>query len=248
MSRPVVYPVRTGRRPDPDHLRWSIRSVAANLPHSEIVIVGVLPDWVDPETVTHIPTVQGRRKFENIGVNLHAALDVFRGETIHWFNDDFYVLSPVTEVPLIDRGPMGPFCQSLRKHKAAGSYSTDHDDYLRGMEGQRQILRSWGFDDDTPCVDLHVPIPVDVDRCVDILERTTAANPGHPHGHFRMLYGAGLPSVRSKDVKYSSKSKRIDNWPSPFISTFLAVWQRGVAGAQLRERFPTPSPYEKEST
>lgn len=245
VSHPVVYPVKA-KRPTPDPLRWSLRSVAEHLPHSEVVICGHLPAWVDPAMVTHLPTDQGHRKFVNIGMNLHAALDAFRGETIYWFNDDFFVLAPVDVVPLYSRGPLGPWCQQLRKKKGAGSYHTDHDDWLRGIEGQRQILRQWGYGDDTPCTDLHVPMPVVADELAETLDRVTSTNPDHPHGHFRMIYGAGRDVVEMDDPKPASVKKRIDEWPHPYISTSVRTWSRGTIGSQLRDRFPHPSPYERK--
>lgn len=112
------------------------------------------------------------------------------------------------------------------------------------MEGQRQILRQWGFGDDTPCTDLHVPMPVVVDELVETMERVTATNPDHPHGKFRTIYGADRDSVTQKDVKPASLTRRLDAHPSPYLSTYVKTWLRGTVGRQLRDRFPDPSPYE----
>lgn len=243
----VVYPVRRGRRRDPDHLRWSIRSLR-NLPHSNVVIVGQLPDWIDPATVSHIPTDQGRHKFVNIGMNLQAALDSADvTDRFVWFNDDFYVLRPVDCVELHDRGPMGPFCEKLRvaKHYQA-SYSTEHREYLAGMASQRSILLEWGYTDDLPFCDLHCPIPIDKDRCRDVLARTIDTKPDHQLGHFRGLYGAGLPSTYLEDSKTKSRNRhyKLSDHPDPYFSTYVRTWL-GPVGAQIREMFPDPSPYER---
>ena len=53
----LVYVVRDGANPE---LRYSLRSVAVNLPHDRVWIVGHVPAWITGcETV---PTVQAGRK------------------------------------------------------------------------------------------------------------------------------------------------------------------------------------------
>lgn len=244
MTAPVVIPVREGRRSEPDHLRYVLRSLA-NLAHGGVVIAGHRPAFIDPTSVTHLPTVQGHRKFVNIGANLWAALDALDG-VFYWFNDDMYLLESVNEVELFDKGPMGPQHEDLRKRRAAGAgHSTEYADYLRGMEGQRQILRQWGYDDDTPSFDLHVPMPVDVARCREVLDRVTATNPDHQHGHFRTLYGAGLPSTTIADPKPSSLTYDLGSHEAPWFSTHQRTWLRGLAARQIRDLFPDPSVYER---
>lgn len=245
MSGSVVIPVRDGRRPTPDYLTWTLRSIDKNLPHTNVVLVGALPKWVDPAAVTHVPTLQGVHKFVNIGVNLQAALDhPDVTDQFTWFNDDMYILRPVDQVPLMHRETIGAFCERLNTHRHRAAHSTDHVAFVKGMQSQRWILRKWGFTDDEPCTDMHTPIPIDKARCVDVLARAQQTAPEHQLGHFRALYGAGLPSQHLKDPKPSRKDFRVTD--ETYLSTYVSTWKDGLVGQHIRALFPTPSKYEKK--
>src|SRR5690606_30767194 len=93
----VVYPLPP-KRAAYEELRYSLRSLA-NLPHDRVFIAGGLPNWVD--NVEHIETVQEwPSKYVNLCVNIASACcDDRVSDPFILFNDDFFVMEPVEQVP-----------------------------------------------------------------------------------------------------------------------------------------------------
>lgn len=235
----IVVPIRPNR-PDPDHLQYVVRSWAELFPVDRLFIVGRrLPEWADPDEVTHLKTHQNWEKFWNIGQNLEATLTSDVSEEFVWLNDDMFLLKRKRTIPLTNKGPWDHVIYHLGEPRGTG----DFQDYILGFRGQRDILRAWGFDTEVePCTDLHTPMPIVKARMAEILERLKAEYPAHWTGHFRGLYGAGLPSTRMGDVKL----KAVDQLPAASwwtVSTAMKSWN-GQAGVMLRERFSTPSRFE----
>lgn len=235
----VVVPVRP-TRPNPDHLKWVIRSWAANFPVTRLYIVGSLPDFFDPAEVEFISTAQDLSKFWNIGRNLYATLTSDVDDQFVWINDDFFLLKKKRKIQLTNRGPWDDVISFLGEPRGTHLFQ----DYVKGFRSQRDILRAWGFDTAVePCVDLHTPLELDKARMLDVLTRMVREYPEHWTGHFRGLYGAGLPSERIADPKV----KKDDQLPDPSwwtASVGLNAWS-GAAGEMLRETFAKKSRFEK---
>src|SRR5690606_40521058 len=117
-----------------------------------------------------------------------------------WMNDDFFFHQNRATVPLSHREPIGETWERLGgASRPAGSF--EHQNFIAGMLSQVRVLREWGFPDDTPNCDMHVPIVLNKTRLKEVLDRVGASHPKHPVGHFRALYGAGLSSERLADPK-----------------------------------------------
>jgi hypothetical protein len=99
----VAYIIGPGNDHNPE-LRYSLRSVAANLPHRNIIIVGHKPAWVT--NVTHMPTMQASRiKYGNALRNMLAFCENDQlTPTITFFNDDFYAMHHGQPAPIQHRG------------------------------------------------------------------------------------------------------------------------------------------------
>lgn len=235
----VVLPLRRAR-PDPDHARWVVRSWEENFDFDRLIVVSSRrPKWLG-EDVRLIEVPQHNSKFWSIGANLEATLKEASDEFI-WLNDDFFLLERLDVVPLTNKGPWDHVIWNLG---AVPEAPGDHQDYIAGFHSQRNILRAWGYDTSTePCTDLHTPFPVNRERMVDVLGRVKREFPDHWTGHFRGLYGAGLPSERMEDVKIKSSDRLpgADWWT---VSTSMKSWN-GQTGVMLRERFSTPSRFER---
>lgn len=108
----VVYAVRQSEKND--ELRMSLRSLG-NFPHRRVFIAGYCPSWV--RNATAIPVPRGVNKFDNIQRNFMAAVrHPELSEHFTYWNDDFYVMTPIDEIPVMHRGPVDPrhFAQELR--------------------------------------------------------------------------------------------------------------------------------------
>lgn len=240
----IAYPIRGVRASGPDPLRWSLRTAYQHLPVDRVFIAGARrPGWLKPhERIVFIETAQARTKHDNIGENLRAVLGSEISEEFVWLNDDFFLLSDFDEIPLWARR------QSLREKVEAlrpDIGSPDNQAYVKGMRAQLGILSEWGFDDPI-CAELHVPIPLARTRAEEILDRVEREFPEHELGHFRALYGAGLPAELRDDVKVKSHTQELSE-NADLVSTSPVSWNVGNVGKQIRGKYWRRAPWESKS-
>lgn len=237
----VAYPLRHKRPGRYDPLVWSLRSLV-HIPHDRVFLAGGFAKEVDPTKVIHIPVADYGEKWTNAAANLRAVLESDISEDFIWMNDDFFFHQDMKTVPLYHRETIGETWERLGGDgRPKGSF--EHQNFVAGMLSQVRVLRDWGFSDDTPNCDLHVPIVLNKTRLKEVLDYVKASHPKHPVGHFRALYGAGLSSERLADPKI----KKIDRMPSPswpFISSNEGSFRSGAVGKYVRFRYWQPSPYE----
>lgn len=88
-----VYVCRNGEN---EELRYSLRSVVANMPHGRIWVVGGKPDWYLGD---YLQVPQIRNKYKNVKNSL---AEIVQSEQISnkfvLMNDDFFAIKPVTEI------------------------------------------------------------------------------------------------------------------------------------------------------
>jgi hypothetical protein len=226
----VVYPVRAGQTNE--ELRYSLRSLA-NLPHREVWIVGHCPTWV--RNVQHIRVAQNGSKWENSTANLQAAVDhPDVADRFVLMNDDFFILEPLDQLPVLHRGPMAELGQNW-----GGRYRT-------GNDAARELLAQWGHDDPMS-YELHVPLPVVKDDLADTLARLASSNRPMAGVAKRSLYGNlhELGGRQVDDVKVANPDAALPD--GPFASTTDRSF-RGKVAAAIHRRFPDPSQYERDNT
>lgn len=227
MPPDVVYVVRPGEV-NPE-LRYSLRSLV-NVAHGTVWMAGHKPHWV-AGSVRHIPVAPRTPKAESSNANLRAACahpDV--AEDFLLFNDDFFIVEPIGSVPMLHSGPLADHVKSM-----GGGYR-------RAAEGTRRLLAAWGHHDPLS-YELHVPMPLVKPAMAELLEWAK----GTWCLHHRTAYGnvIGVGGCQVDDVKVYKRQDVL--FPSgPFVSTHDRSWT-GRVGAWLRDRFPDPSPYEREA-
>lgn len=234
MSDPdVVYVVGPGERP---WLRYSLRSVAEHLPHRTVWIVGDVPRWIAPEA--------GRIFLEQPAIKWDAARQNFLtacrteavADTFYLFNDDFFVMEPVSAVAPMHRGPLREQIDHFTRVGLRGPY-------LAGMKEAYWTLLRAGVAEPVS-YDLHVPMLVDKHRW---LQADAAAaelrEPGTKAKFSRTFYGntVGIGGDFVRDVKVTSMVGGLPE--GPFASTDPTSW-RGMAGRIIRRSFPHPCEYE----
>jgi hypothetical protein len=242
----VAYPVRPGDRNE--ELRYSLRSITANLPHLDVTLAGHVPPWVDGTATVGIRIAQtDHAKTLNALRNLHAILDcAFLTDEIVLMNDDFYVVDPVTDIPLITPGPLA--WQIDKRAARSERYRRAQIDTITILE-QLGRPNPWSFEGHRPIiVNRHelnetlatirttVPSSWAPERAASILWRTV-------HGALRWANRTG--TVRAADVKVDHLAPIIDaRIPTPFVSTNDSTFARGYIGKWIRARFTEPSRYE----
>lgn len=206
-------------------LRYSLRSLR-NLPRGEVFLAGFKPSWV--RNVTHIPTVQRGTKFLNAYGNLLAALP-YVGKTFVLMNDDFFVLKPHAEMPILHREKWG----EAKGNGGGGAYQ-------QAKRGVGIVLAKAGITDVTS-YELHVPMVYQRDLLREAADRAKGVPVA---GYQRTLYGNlfNIGGTQVEDCKISSN--RMDWLDWPFVSTSDRAFTGGKIGATLRRMFPEPSIYE----
>lgn len=208
----VIYVVRPGARNDA--LRFSLRSLA-NLPHHRVFMAGYMPPWV--RNVTHVPVHRRNNKFVSIEENLRAAVSHSAiGENAVYFNDDFYIMEPIDEVPVLHDG-----------------WAADYKRTGELMWRMKKTIQVLGGAVPPTSYELHVPLPIVTERVWKLMEEI-------PHGvMWRTWYGnmAHIGGIQINDVK--SRDGTIH--PGPFLSTSpkAFTWVK----EHLEDALPQGGPY-----
>jgi hypothetical protein len=233
----VVYLCREGEN---EELRYSLRSLR-NLPHERVWVFGGAPEWICGAEL--VPVDQHDTKYRVTTAAMRAACrhpDV--SDPFVLFNDDFYVMRPVPEVPVLHRGPVTAVLAYYERRWGGRSR------YSIGMRETAALLRSLGFDDPLS-YELHVPLPIHKAAMLEALDAGEAS--GITVLHKRTLYGnlARLGGERLADCKIvSTRDGRISGRHVTDAHTWLSSSDASFAGLApfLQHRFPRPSPFEPE--
>ena len=232
-DRDVVYIVKASEN-NPELLH-SLRSVAKNLPHRRVWIVGYRPRWVAPE-VGYVQTIQRGPKHSNTWQNWVAATrcpDI--SDEFVLFNDDFFVTKPTDDVPTVHRGPLGEMIDWYAQHRL-----TSH---RQRAAVTRQALQRAGHGEPLYSYELHTPMVINRHILAEGIRRLGS---GGSNVAKRTFYGnlAGVGGERSQDVKVMKGNEGIPEVRLPFLSTSPASWT-GLAGGWIRQLFAEPGRYER---
>lgn len=212
-----------------EELRFSLRSLA-NLTHERVWLAGYRPTWVNE--VGHIPTRQNRDRHVNTTLNMWAACQHPEvSDPFILFNDDFFAMHRIVEVPTWHRGTVAQF---IRRPNVVGQYGS-------GAGATAELLHRLGYDDPL-CYEVHAPLVVHK----QVMLRALDLGRGVRTLHKRTLYGnlADLGGYQHADVKVHGDEKPDERWP--FWSTEDFSFSLCRVGDLIRGRFGTPSRYELE--
>lgn len=206
-------------------LRHSLRSLK-HLPHGRVWIVGRQPSWLKDVERIYVEQ-RPKRKYANQEANLRAYCTRKQGtEKFLLFNDDFFVMQPIDEVPVWHRGPIG---------QVVDNYGARTDEYVQRLRATADAL-GW---DALSYDSIHVPMVLEKSKLLEVLD-------SKPEGAlFRSVYGNrwGLGGTVHGDVKV--KKKDVDPPDGPFLSTSDGSFREGLAGDLVRETFPWACDYER---
>ena len=224
-----------------EELRYSLRTVAANLPHRHVWIVGHKPSWVTGVHHLHIPQQplpSGERKYLNAYRNWRTAVEHDQiGPHFYLFNDDFFAMHhDVTPQPT-HRGTIRQLLTKLH-HRPGG-----RGDYLTQLAAAGRHLETLGVPHPL-AYETHTPLPVHRPTALDILRALPDDTTIIGHNQ-RSIYGnlANIGGTEQNDVRPA----RPGYWDWPWISTNDATFRRGQVGEYIRHRFPRPCRYEADT-
>lgn len=225
----LVYVVRPGD--DNEELRYSLRSVAANMPHRKVWIVGHRPQWVT--NVESIELKPQEDKFDNIIQSLRAACECDDiTETFVAMNDDYFVMKPLGEIPVLH----GATLRELHQQFLDWGKNPDAP-YLVAMRNTLETLESWGHHDPLS-YELHSPLPMNRAKLLDVLDRARHVRPFLPWGAYP-AYGEAV-GTRGYDAKNEPDLAA----QGPYLSTYDGSFKREPIGEIVRAAFPNKCEYE----
>lgn len=224
----LLYLVKDGE--DNAELRYSLRSVAANLPHDRVVFVGHKPAWV-----TGVELIPGNRhpsKWDNVFDNLRIAARALDEFVV--MNDDIFIMEPMTVAPSWNRGLLVDHMRKVRTGPWRAS-----------LEATLAYLRSQGIGQPVS-YEIHTPVTMRG----DMLEAVLAPHADAPVApQWRTLYGNvyGIESTQVRDTKITRTVMKFDH-DRPVLSTDDPTFRYCDVGRFIRGSFPKPSPYEVSLT
>lgn len=224
--KPIVFVV--GPRGTHDHveLRFALRSVAANLPETEIAIAGHKPTWV--RNVTHLPTEQNQSRAVNVMRNVLAACNHY--DEWVWWQDDIYLTQKIDSVPYANRGLLLEVVDRIQKDDGENAYN-------RGLRKTHDWLVARGYPNPIAYDALHMPLHVSSP------EMKVAIQLARKHEvYVQSVYGN---MVNLGGEVYPNSKKQVPDFREQvFISTGDKRFVEGEEGAWVRSLFPEPCKYE----
>lgn len=223
----AVYVTKDGENPE---LRYSLRTLK-NVKHERVWVFGGAPSWLDK--VIYRPRSQSGSPYRSTREHIAAACNTPEvSDPFLLWNDDFYAITPVGDMPILHRGPMSGLEDRFSEIKTP---------WARGLRETAEMLRDAGYGD-AVSYDLHVPLVIHKAEMRAALRVAKKAKSDAIH--LRSLYGnlAELGGTRIEDPKLHRPTDPFPEgpWMSSSSSTF-----RSTVEPVLRYLFPDPSIYER---
>ena len=224
----IVYILRNGI--DGDELRYSLRSLK-NIPHDKVWFFGGTPEGLKVDR--QVPLEQmGVSVWQKVCWTLEkVCLTKEVSDDFILFNDDFFVMQPIDELPPYYDGTLMKRINALKK-KTDGLGSL----YSRQLENTRQLLMS--EHKKTYNYAVHVPMVINKKKALEVLGKYKRAP------MFRSIYGNywNIGGENIKDVKIVGEREPKED--CVFLSTSEKSFAKYPVGEFIRERFPDKCEYE----
>lgn len=233
----IVIPVKTAYINE--ELRYTLRSIAKNMPGHKIWLLGYKPVWL--EGPVELVKVQApvSNKYRNVAASIKTACQDDRiSEDFLLFNDDFFVMKPVTEHTDFNRCPITDSIDRLSKlHSPSKSY-------LNSLKLTDDILRRMGFDDPMD-YGLHIPITYNRKKWLKAWNEQLKHNPEKKSVHMRTIYGNmyNLAKNSMEDIKISDL-EGVPTGEETYLSANDSSFNQGKIGDYVRKQFEEVCIYE----
>lgn len=220
----VIGPGSSGH----EELRHSLRSVAKNLPHRKVWIVGSVPDWT--RNVEEINLEPHPEKFPNQRQSLTVAVDQQDlSDNFILMNDDMFVIEPVSDLPCFHLGPSSAHLEFL------DSVGKDND----WVDAVRATAEWFG---DPNCYECHIPLLFSRERLRAVLRAYPKDRP-FAAGEVYEAARAGSEGVLGHCVKVT-RQPLAEKLGTPFLSSDDRSFAKGEVGRYVRSLFPEKCRYE----
>ena len=213
-------------------LVYSLRSVDRNFPYRNVWFYGGQPIDLIPDF--RAPIIQkGENRYEKVRNMLRQACKNDELTEDFWlFNDDFFILTPMEEVPPWYQGTLPQRIRQIETRR--GGRKSGYTQQLRrttaALQAEGLGIRNYA---------VHVPMKINRAKMLETLNRF----PDCPM--FRALYGNHhcIGGIDRPDVKIFTPEVSIEAG-AQLVSTSDSSFVNGLVGKQIRERFPEKSRWE----
>lgn len=230
----VVYLVKEA--PINEELVYSLRSLEENWQYNKVWFYGYKPDGLIPDKYGKYNQV-GLNKWDKVRKMLYAiCVDERVTEDFWLFNDDFFVLKPLTTKENLYNGKLMAYIERVER-KIGGP-----DGYTCRLRETAAALEKAGLD--TLNYEVHKPMLLNRHKLLEILEKFPDI-PG-----FRSLYGNywEIGGVNCHDMKIKilnfNNMYAVENFWN-FVSTSDESFRDGEVGRFIRCRFNKKSRFER---
>jgi glycosyltransferase EpsJ len=233
----IVYFVKES--PINEELRYSLRSVEKNWQYRHIWFCGGCPVGLRPDRRMKLDQ-KAPSKWENVrNMMLEACKNEEISEDFWLFNDDFFILRPISESEFGMRydGTLTSKIQQIRN-----MHHGEDSEWTKKLGVLRDLLKKHRKSEF--CYAIHEPMLVNRKKMLKVLERF----PDQPMQ--RALYGNwwGVGGVQESDPKFDipeprDMAERIVKMD--IVSTSDESFREGYIGRWLRDKFDKPSRFER---
>lgn len=227
----IVHFIKEGY--DNEELRYSLRSIDQNLPHKSVWIYGWPPCGIQPDRVARFAQT-GRTKWDRVrSMYEKLVLNDDLSENFILFNDDFFVMKPITKLPHFYAGTLE------ERYKVIEDHFGGINSYTIRLRRTESRLKELGLT--TKNYELHIPMIINKKKFQEQLERYA-----NEHGASRSFYGNTykIGGTKTKDVKVYDLDGKF-NHNTTFLSTTDESFESGKVGEFIRSKFPHKSRFER---
>lgn len=221
-----------------EELRYSLRSLEENWQFNKVWFYGGCPNGLKPDR--HVQLTQyGNSKWEKVHNMLMAACKNDEITENFWlFNDDFYILRPISEdMPPQYNGDLKSYVEKVdARHNGKSS------DFTRRLRHLIATLEAAGKG--TKNYAVHKPLLVNRKKMLEVLKKF----PDEPmsralYGNYWNIGGVSRHDMKIKVINYDKLPIAISKWD--FLSTSDESFRNGNVGEFIRDRFKVKSRFEK---
>lgn len=224
-----------------EELTYSLRSIEKNFPHRKVWIYGGCPDNIKESYHVHV-FQKGATKWDRVRDMLkRVALNDDITEDFYLFNDDFFVIKPIKEMPVYYRCSLPDHILHIEiKHN-------DHIvPYTRQLRKTYKMLLS--LNKSFLSYELHLPFMYNRKKLLELVEtypnlRATRSL----YGNYYEVGGSKMGDVKVFSTQEPLIDYGVDNVDTSFLSTDDRAWRRDKmhVSSYVKGLFPEKSVYEK---
>ena len=229
----IVYVNKEGENPE---LRYSLRTLQ-NITHDNVWVFGGSPSWLNHDTVHYRSNAQRASPYSSTRSHIAAACNTREvSDPFLLWNDDFYVMKPIIDVPIMHRGSLKEWISKTPQARTI---------WWTGLYETAALINTFEKPDhvEWKSYDIHVPLPIYKYEMKEALRLATKIRTDAVH--LRTLYGNIAVEGIGTMVVDPKVTRRKDPFPrGPWLSsgddTFLSTVE-----PVLRYLFPDPCEYER---